>query len=180
MKTTFRWLGLTLAVLASVGLILAPMSSADAAAGGGHQVTIRTYDVVIESFRSDPVLYRQLKAKVARLTPAQAKKVRAETRRFETRVKRAGQRVSDSAQPQVTEFSAQQRTKITVTKEPTWLERWEAWIKAFQGALPFVVLFFPAVAAVGPVVVFILAIITALSGVARAYDTYRNPAAAAK
>jgi hypothetical protein len=163
MKSLYRWVGLTLAIAASFGMILIPAATPVDAAAGGRQVTIRTYNIVVESFRYDPALYRQLKSKVARLTPAQAKRVRAETRKFEARMKRTGQRVSDLGEKEATEFTAQKRAKVVVTKAPTWLEQWEAWIKALQGALPFFAIFFPAVAAITPIVVFILAIIGAFS-----------------
>lgn len=170
----YRWLGLSLAVLASVGMILIPASPADAAASSQY-VRLRTYNVVVASFRHDPVIYRQLTSKVARLTPAQFTKVKQATRTFETRMTKSVKRVSDSGQ--MTEFSSQTKTKVTVTPkqtvQPTLLERIENFFKLLKDALPFAALFIPAAATFAPIVVFVLVIIAAISAVTKGYGEFR-------
>jgi hypothetical protein len=171
MTTIYRWLGLCLAVLASVGMILIPASPADAAASSQY-VRLRTYNVVVASFRHDPAIYRQLTSKVARLTPAQFTKVKQATRSFETRMKKPVKRVSDNGQ--MTEFSAQARPKIVVTPPQTLLERIENFFKLLKDALPFAALFIPAAATFAPIVVFVLVVIAAISAVVKGYGELRT------
>jgi hypothetical protein len=170
MKLTYRWLGFTLALLASIGMVLIPAAPADAAvAANQRQITLRTYDVVVASFRNDGAIHKQLTAKVARLTPGQFQKVVRATKAFEARINKSAKRVSENGQ--ASEFSSQaKRPQVTVTKTPTLLERVEAFLKALQGALPLAALFIPAAAALTPVVVFILVIVSAVAAIAKGYE----------
>jgi hypothetical protein len=179
MKTIYRWLGLSLAVLASIGMVLIPASPVDAAAGAnGRQVTVRTYNVVVASFRNDPAMYRQLTAKIARLKPDQYRKLLRATYVYEAGVKKkAVKRVSDSGQ--MSEFSAQAkaaekaRPRIVVTSSSFW-QQLETFFKGLQGLLPLAILFFPAAAVATPIVVFILVVITAIASIARGWEAYQQ------